>query len=404
MYWGRYIMQYDHILIRYGEMALKGKNMKAFVLRLQENIQSKLQDYKNVKVKRTQGRMFILLNGHDPEPIIAKCKYIFGIQSLSLAIKEENEPENIKVAALYALKKNTAAKTFKVTVKRINKAFPVRSQEFNHVVGRYLLLNTNGITVDVHHPDIEIKIEIRHEATYITSSVVQGAGGLPVGTSGKSLLLLSGGIDSPVAGYLAMKRGVQLEAIHFHSPPFTSERAKQKVLDLAKQLTHFGKSIQVHLVPFTKLQQEIFRQVPDGYAMTIMRRVMMQISEKICQDHSILSLTTGENLGQVASQTMESMHVINEVTNLPILRPLVAMDKTEIIDIAKRIGTYEASILPYEDCCTVFVPKSPKTKPKRDKANHFEAKADFTKLMDDAIMEVETIKITSNENAYVDLF
>ncbi|WP_073010031.1 tRNA uracil 4-sulfurtransferase ThiI [Virgibacillus chiguensis] len=397
-------MQYDHILIRYGEMALKGKNMKAFVLRLQENIQSKLQDYENVKVKRTQGRMFILLNGHDPEPIIAKCKYIFGIHSLSLAIKEENEPENIKAAALYALKKNTAAKTFKVTVKRINKAFPIRSQEFNQVVGRHLLLNTSDITVDVHRPDIEIKIEIRHEATYITSSVVQGAGGLPVGTSGKSLLLLSGGIDSPVAGYLAMKRGVQLEAIHFHSPPFTSERAKQKVLDLAKQLTHFGKSMQVHLVPFTKLQQEIFRQVPDGYAMTIMRRVMMQISEKICQDQSILSLTTGENLGQVASQTMESMHVINEVTNFPILRPLVAMDKTEIIDIAKRIGTFETSILPYEDCCTVFVPKSPKTKPKRDKANHFEAKTDFTKLMNEAIMEVETIKITSNENAYVDLF
>ncbi|WP_077299045.1 tRNA uracil 4-sulfurtransferase ThiI [Virgibacillus pantothenticus] len=398
-------MQYDHILIRYGEMALKGKNIKAFILRLQENIQNKLQDYKNVKVKRTQGRMFILLNGHDPEPIIDKCKHIFGIQSLSLAIKEENDPDKVKEAALYALKKNDAASTFKVTVKRINKDFPIRSQEFNHVVGRHLLTNTNGIIVDVHQPDVEIKIEIRNEATYITSSVVQGAGGLPVGTSGKSLLLLSGGIDSPVAGYLAMKRGVQLEAIHFHSPPFTSERAKQKVLDLAKQLTQYGKSIQVHLVPFTKLQQEIFRQIPDGYAMTIMRRIMMRISEKVCQEQGILSITTGENLGQVASQTMESMNVINEVTNYPILRPLVAMDKTEIIDIAKKIGTYETSILPYEDCCTVFVPKSPKTKPKREKANHFEAKADLSEWVEEALQNIETIKITSRqENTYENLF
>ncbi|API90851.1 putative tRNA sulfurtransferase [Virgibacillus pantothenticus] len=398
-------MQYDYILIRYGEMALKGKNIKAFILRLQENIQNKLQDYKNVKVKRTQGRMFILLNGHDPEPIIDKCKHIFGIQSLSLAIKEENDPDKVKEAALYALKKNDAASTFKVTVKRINKDFPIRSQEFNHVVGKHLLTNTNGITVDVHQPDVEIKIEIRNEATYITSSVVQGAGGLPVGTSGKSLLLLSGGIDSPVAGYLAMKRGVQLEAIHFHSPPFTSERAKQKVLDLAKQLTQYGKSIQVHLVPFTKLQQEIFRQIPDGYAMTIMRRIMMRISEKVCQEQGILSITTGENLGQVASQTMESMNVINEVTNYPILRPLVAMDKTEIIDIAKKIGTYETSILPYEDCCTVFVPKSPKTKPKREKANHFEAKADLSEWVEEALQNIETIKITSRqENTYENLF
>lgn len=398
-------MQYDYILIRYGEMALKGKNIKAFILRLQENIQNKLQDYKNVKVKRTQGRMFILLNGHDPEPIIDKCKHIFGIQSLSLAIKEENDPDKVKEAALYALKKNDAASTFKVTVKRINKDLPIRSQEFNHVVGKHLLTNTNGITVDVHQPDVEIKIEIRNEATYITSSVVQGAGGLPVGTSGKSLLLLSGGIDSPVAGYLAMKRGVQLEAIHFHSPPFTSERAKQKVLDLAKQLTQYGKSIQVHLVPFTKLQQEIFRQIPDGYAMTIMRRIMMRISEKVCQEQGILSITTGENLGQVASQTMESMNVINEVTNYPILRPLVAMDKTEIIDIAKKIGTYETSILPYEDCCTVFVPKSPKTKPKREKANHFEAKADLSEWVEEALQNIETIKITSRqENTYENLF
>ncbi|CDQ39304.1 tRNA uracil 4-sulfurtransferase ThiI [Virgibacillus salexigens] len=399
-------MQYDHILIRYGEMALKGKNIKQFIIRLQENIQDKLRDFSNIKVKRTQGRMFILLNGHDPEPIINKCKNIFGIQSLSLAIKVKNDPEKIKEASLYALKKGKNVKTFKVSVKRINKDFPIPSQEMNQVLGKHLLTNTEGISVDVHEPDLEIKVEIRLEAAYITSSVVQGLGGLPVGTSGKSLLLLSGGIDSPVAGYLAMKRGVHIEAIHFHSPPFTSERAKQKVLDLAQQLTKYGKSINVHIVPFTKLQQEIFREMPNEYAMTIMRRMMMRISERVCHSQEILSMTTGENLGQVASQTMESMNTINEVTNYPIIRPLIAMDKTEIIKISREIGTYETSILPYEDCCTIFVPKSPKTKPKREKANLFEARTDFTDSLEEAVNGIETIKITAKTNqcAYEDLF
>lgn len=206
---------------------------------------------------------------------------------------------------------------------------------------------------------------------------------------------------------LAMKRGVHLEAIHFHSPPFTSERAKQKVLDLAKQLTKYGKSIKVHIVPFTKLQQEIFREMPNDYAMTIMRRVMFRVSEELCKREGILSLTTGENLGQVASQTMDSMHTINEVTNYPIIRPLIAMDKDEVIRIAQDIGTYETSILPYEDCCTIFVPKSPKTKPKRDKVNFYESKYDFTPSMEEAIEGIETIKVTEkslfNED-FTDLF
>ncbi|OZU89701.1 tRNA 4-thiouridine(8) synthase ThiI [Virgibacillus indicus] len=387
-------MQYDHILIRYGEMALKGKNIKQFILRLQENIQQKIKEFPDAKVKRTQGRMFVLLNGHDPQPILEKLKKIFGIQSMSLAIKVENEVEAIKDAALYALNNGGNIHKFKVSVKRINKDFPVHSQEMNQILGGHLLINTKDITVDVHHPDLEIKVEIRLEATYITSSVIPGLGGLPVGTSGKTLLLLSGGIDSPVAGYLAMKRGVQIEAIHFHSPPFTSARAKQKVLDLAQQLTKYGKSIKVHIVPFTKLQQEIFREMPDGYAMTIMRRMMMRISEKVCKNESILSMTTGENLGQVASQTMDSMNTINEVTNYPIIRPLVTMDKSEIIEISKAIETYETSILPYEDCCTIFVPKSPKTKPKRDRTNAFEAKKDFSALIEEAVNGIETIKIT----------
>lgn len=392
-------MQYDHILIRYGEMALKGKNINKFITRLQENIQHKLKEFPNIKVKRTRGRMFVLLNGHDPEQVLEKCKNIFGIQSLSLAIKVENNVDSIKNAALYALKNSVDVHRFKVTVKRINKDFPVRSQEMNQVVGGHLLSNTDAYTVDVHRPDVEIKVEIRPEATYITSQVIPGLGGLPVGTSGKSLLMLSGGIDSPVAGYLAMKRGVQIEAVHFHSPPFTSERAKQKVFDLAETLTKYGSSIKIHVVPFTKLQQEIFRDMPDGYAMTIMRRMMMRISEKISEREAILSLTTGENLGQVASQTMESMNTINEVTNYPILRPLITMDKQEIIKIAQAINTYDTSILPYEDCCTIFVPKSPKTKPKREKVNQYESNKDFTDLIEEAVNHTEVVKVTDQREA-----
>ncbi|SHF79373.1 tRNA uracil 4-sulfurtransferase ThiI [Ornithinibacillus halophilus] len=399
-------MQYDHILIRYGEIALKGKNRKKFIGKLQENIRHKLKEFPDVSVKRTQGRMFVLLNGHDPHAIINKVKNIFGIHSISLAIKIPNELEEIKQAALFALENGENVKTFKVSVKRINKVFPVRSQDLNQVLGGHLLSNTEGYIVDVHHPDLEIKVEIRNEATYITSSVIRGAGGLPVGTSGKSLLLLSGGIDSPVAGYLAMKRGVEIEAIHFESPPFTSERAKQKVLDLAEKLTSYGAKINIHIVPFTKLQQRIFQETPDGYGMTVMRRMMLRISERVCQKEGILSLATGENLGQVASQTMHSMNAINEVTNYPIIRPLITMDKDEIIEISKQIDTYDISIRPYEDCCTIFVPKAPKTKPKRDRVNYFESKFDYEELIEEAVQGIEVVQVSDEkqvEDAFSDL-
>lgn len=389
-------MHYDHILIRYGELALKGKNKNQFITQLQRNIQQALKHYPDIRVKRSQGRMFIELNGQGPEPIMKQCKKVFGIYSLSLALKVENEESSIKEGALFALTGSPNAKTFKVSVRRVNKGFPIRSQEMNRILGAHLLKNTSIYTVNVHEPDVEIKVEIREKATYIMSTVVRGAGGLPVGTGGKSLLLLSGGIDSPVAGYLMMKRGVQLEMVHFHSPPFTSERAKQKVLDLTKTLTEFGGSINVHLIPFTTLQQEIFKSMPERYAMTIMRRVMLTISEKICHEKNILSLTTGESLGQVASQTLASMNAINEVTNLPVLRPLVALDKEEIITHSKRIGTYDISIRPYEDCCTIFVPKSPATNPKREVIHELEKKVDFTPFMNEAIAKKETIKIVHN--------
>lgn len=391
------MMKYDHILIRYGEMALKGKNLKSFVLALQENLRDKLAEFPDIKIKRSRGRMFILLNGHEPKPVIEKTKHVFGISSFSLAIKVPNELPEIKEAALHTLKKRGNVRTFKVNVRRVDKRFPHTSLEMNQILGGHLLKNTEGFTVDVHQPDMEVKVEIRPDGTYITSEKIPGAGGLPVGTAGKSLLLLSGGIDSPVAGYLAMKRGVELEAIHFHSPPYTSERAKQKVLDLAKKLTEYGKSIRVHIVPFTKLQQEIFREMPESYGMTIMRRMMFRIAEEVCEREGILSLATGESLGQVASQTMESMHTINEVTNYPVLRPLIAMDKTEVIEISRNIGTYDISILPYEDCCTIFVPKSPKTRPRRDKVNELESHYDFSASIHEALDGIETITVTSRQ-------
>lgn len=387
-------MEYDHILIRYGELGLKGKNIKKFIIKLQQNIKAALVNFPEVKVTRTLGRLFVILNGQNPEPIVEELQKVFGIYSLSLAIKVNLDEEAIKDAALYALKNEANVKTFKVNVKRANKQFPIKSQEMNRLLGGHLLRNTEDITVDVHDPDIMIKVEIREQDAYVTSSVAKGAGGLPVGTAGKSLLLLSGGIDSPVAGYLMMKRGVQLEMIHFHSPPFTSERAKQKVLDLTEILTEYGGPIKVHLVPFTKLQQEIFKHMPEKYAMTIMRRVMLRVSEIVAGQKDIKALITGESLGQVASQTLASMNTINEVTNLPILRPLVSFDKSDIIEISQRIGTYETSIQPYEDCCTIFVPKSPATNPKREIVGDAEAAFDFGPLIEEAVRGLETLKIS----------
>ncbi|WP_132371125.1 tRNA uracil 4-sulfurtransferase ThiI [Melghiribacillus thermohalophilus] len=400
-------MQYDHIVIRYGEMSLKGKNRKHFIAQLKENLQKKLFEFPDAQLYKTRDRMYIQLNGENHEKVMERCQEVFGIQSLSLAIKVPNDLDEIKKGSLYALTENKEARTFKITTKRPNKQFPHGSQEMNQILGGYLLSNSEGYQVDVHEPDVEIRVEIRHDAAYITSRKVPGAGGLPVGTTGKTLLLLSGGIDSPVAGYLAMKRGVSLEAIHFFSPPYTSERAKQKVLDLAQVLTRYGHDIKLHIVPFTRLQQKIYQYIPEGYAMTVMRRMMLRIGEELAKKRSILSLTTGESLGQVASQTMESMNVINEVTNYPIIRPLVAMDKLEIIDISKKIGTYDISIRPYEDCCTVFVPKQPKTRPRREKIHQFEDQVDFSKELQEAVDGIETLTFkeeqTATENKFDDL-
>lgn len=385
-------MKYDHILIRYGEMTTKGKNRNRFIRVLKENIAQRLTRFEKLSYETTRDRMYIQLNGEDYKEIMDELETIFGIHSYSLALKIKTDIEEIKAGALIAFEEARGdAKTFKVSAHRTYKQFPLDTFGIHHEVGGHILVNTEGIQVDVHNPDINVRVEVRADASYIMCGTRKGAGGYPVGVSGKVMLLLSGGIDSPVAGYLTMKRGVTVEAIHFHSPPYTSERAKQKVLDLAENLSKYGRRMVVHVVPFTEMQKTIHKVVPSNYEMTVMRRMMLRIAEKLAEKRYAMALATGESLGQVASQTLDSMHTINAVTNYPIIRPVITMDKLEIIDIAQKIDTYDISIRPYEDCCTIFTPANPATKPKREKAEYFEEKFDFEELIEKAVEETERV-------------
>ncbi|WP_096466958.1 tRNA uracil 4-sulfurtransferase ThiI [Aneurinibacillus soli] len=393
-------MQYEHILIRYGELALKKRNRGEFETQLVRNIRKNLKgSFPNVQVERTFGRLYLSLHGEPYEKVAERLQNIFGIHSFSpVRFVEEFELEVIQKAALEVmLDANPAPRTFKVITKRPNKQFPHRSQEMNRHVGGYVLRNMPDLKVDVHNPDVELIVEIRTNGTFISCRTIKGAGGLPTGSGGKAMLMLSGGIDSPVAGWKTMRRGVRIEGVHFHSYPFTSERAKQKVVDLTRILSKYSGGMKLHIVPFTEIQTEIRKHCPEHYTITIMRRFMMRIAEKLAEKNGALAIATGESLGQVASQTMESMYTINHVIDTPVIRPLVAMDKEEIIEIAHKIGTYETSILPFEDCCTVFVPKSPVTKPKVDVAERCEVPLDIEKLVEDAVNNVESLWIDPAE-------
>jgi len=391
-------MIYDHILIRYGEISTKGKNRGAFVEKLRKNVKYVLKNLSNIQIRASRDRMIILLNGERWEEVADRLKNVFGIQSFSPVVKVESEVDEIKDGSLTLIRKLfTSGSTFKVSVKRADKTFPHNSDEMNHIIGGHILKNIEGIKVNVHQPDFNLKVEIRKEATYLTCEVIQGAGGLPVGSSGKAMLMLSGGIDSPVAGYLSMKRGLDVEGVHFYSPPFTSERAKQKVIDLSKKLARVSGSFTLHIVPFTEIQQLIQQKIPSNYTMTTTRRLMLRITDEIRKKQEGLAIITGESLGQVASQTLDSMYTINEVTNTPIIRPLITMDKTDIIKISQEIDTHDISIRPFEDCCTIFTPSMPKTKPKRDKVNHYESFTDFEPYIKKAVQNVETIKVTTDE-------
>ncbi|AGK55212.1 tRNA uracil 4-sulfurtransferase ThiI [Bacillus sp. 1NLA3E] len=387
-------MKYDRIIIRYGEISTKGRNRNLFIDKLRKSIKPLLNNTPNAKIDASRDRMYILLNGENGDAIIEGLKEIFGIQSFSPAIKVEKDVEMMKDAALALFKRvYVEGKTFKITGKRADKSFPLTSEDINQEFSAHILQNMDDLKVNVRTPDINLLIEVRSEAAYLSCETIRGAGGLPVGSSGKAMLMLSGGIDSPVAGYLAMKRGLEIEAVHFFSPPFTSERSKQKVIDLVEKLAKVSGFINLHIVPFTEIQQLIQRQIPENYSMTSTRRMMLRITDEIRKNREGLAIITGESLGQVASQTIESMFAINEVTNTPILRPLITVDKHDTIEIAQQIDTYDISIRPFEDCCTVFVPSSPKTKPKREKVQHYESFTDFEPYIEKAVKDTETIRI-----------
>ena len=383
------------ILIKYGELTTKKANRNLFINILTQNIKNSLKNYK-IKLTKNRVRMFIEVeNDNELEEIIEKLTKIFGIHSIVICYKTNNNIENIKNNIL-EITKNIDFKTFKVVTKRSNKEFPIKSMDFNNIIGGLLLKNKPNIKVDVHNPDYTLKIEIRENNTYIYSKEIEAAGGYPVGVAGKGILMLSGGIDSPVAGYMAMKRGIKLECLYFESPPHTSPQALNKVKKLVEILSEYQPDIKLHIINFTNIQENIYKSINPNYMITIMRRMMYRITDKIREKNKALVIINGESVGQVASQTLNSMYVINNVTTTPIIRPVACLDKIEIIEIAKKINTYETSILPYEDCCTIFLPKHPVINPKLSNCLEYENLLNYQQLIEETITNVQTIKITKN--------
>lgn len=390
-------MQYDHLLVRYGELTLKGTNRKMFVNQLKDNVKRALIPLSGYHVKGKRDRMYIELSPEaDINEIIQRLSKVYGIKSISPVIKIDKNEEKINQSAIQLSHDFEKGSTFKVDVKRVDKSFRLDTYELQRQVGGAILKENNNITVNVKNPDYEIKIEVRMDAIYIYEKVIAGAGGLPVGTGGKTLLMLSGGIDSPVAGIEVMKRGVTVEAIHFHSPPFTSEKAKDKVIELTRILAERVGPIKLHLVPFTEIQKQINKVVHPRYTMTSTRRMMMRISDKVVHQINANAIVNGENLGQVASQTLKSMYAINHITATPVLRPLLTLDKEDIIKKAKELGTFETSIQPYEDCCTIFTPKNPVTEPDFDKVIKYESVFNFDEMIENAVENIETLTIDQN--------
>lgn len=387
--------RYDHILIRYGELSLKGKNRKNFIHKLLENLKKALAGFPTLEFEVQYDRMYIYLHEEEVRPVSEIVAKVFGISSFSPAIKVKPDLDAILDAIRQCVDLSTFH-TFKIKARRHDKMFPVDSDTINRAAATVILKNSDW-KVDVRHPEVTILIEVREDAAYIMAEKIEGAGGFPVGIGGRAMVLLSGGIDSPVASYLLMKRGVHIEAVHFAAPPYTSPEAREKVFKLARLVAPYQGDLVVHVVPFTTLQLAIYKNAPESYAITLMRRMMMRIAAGLAEKRHCLAIGTGESVGQVASQTLESIYCINNVTTTPILRPVVCMDKVEIIDIARHIGTYETSILPFEDCCTIFTPKAPVTKPKLEKCLEYESRWDFADMVNDCINMAETIRVSPNE-------
>ena len=392
---------YDRILVRYGDLTLKGKNKRVFIERVNSLIREKV-DNPNVKIEKNHDRLYLVLNGEDYNKVIDGLNKVSGLSSYSLVSKSERDVDSIFENALNLIKSELKGKkvTFKVETKRSDKNYPIKSPEMTQKVAGYVLKNTDNLTVDVHNPEVTLTVEVRLDAAFVYISKIKGMGGFPVGVAGKGLLMLSGGIDSPVAGFLAMKQGIQIEAIHFESTPLTSIESAQKVIDLTEKISVFAPNskIKLHMVPFRKIHVALLDYIPEAYNITIMRRMMYRIAQSIALKNNCLVLLNGESVGQVASQTLQSMCVITEVTNMPIIRPLSTYDKIDIIKISKDIECFKTSIKPFEDCCTVYVPKKPATAPKLNRAYEYESKFDFTELLKEAVEETKSVTISYKEH------
>lgn len=385
-------MTNELILAKYGEMALKGLNRSTFEDILMKNLRRRLRKYGAFRLTRAQSTIYMEPKSEDIDldEVLESLQCVFGIATLCCACVCEKSMEDIAAKAIpYLEEALLGANTFKVEAKRADKTFPLKSPEICAELGGVLLEAYPHLTVDVRNPDVTVMVEIRDTHAFVHGANIKGAGGLPVGSSGKALLLLSGGIDSPVAGYRMARRGVQISAIHYVSPPYTSDRAQEKVEQLCQELTPYCGNIAFFCVPFTEIQEAIKSHCPEEYFTVIMRRLMMEIAQRIAQKDNCLALITGESVGQVASQTMQAIACTDAVSRIPVFRPLIGLDKTEIIETARAIGTFETSTLPYEDCCTVFTPKHPKVRPSLTEIEKAQSRFDFTEMIEKAVEHTE---------------
>lgn len=392
----------DHILIRYGELSLKKTNRRQFVQKVTNSIKRALKDFEALEYESRGMRFYIHLHNTPSTDVIKALQRIPGLYSFSVVERANSNIDDICASAksLVENELKEGKKTFKVETNRADKNFPMTSLEISKEVARYLFKNIPNLQADVHNPDFTLDLDVRVEGAFLFTKTYMGMGGLPAGSLGRATLMISGGIDSVVAGYLTIKKGVSIDAIHYASPPYTSDMALQKVIDLLEIIAPYTEyqSINLYVVPFTKLQSAIYEHIREDYGITIIRRMMYRIGERITNERGNLAIVNGENIGQVASQTLESMNTINSVVKIPVIRPLATFDKSEITDIAVKIGTYETSIKPYEDCCTVFVPKHPQIKPMIKIAEREEQKFDYEALIDEACTNVERIVIKANRH------
>lgn len=384
------------IIIKYGELTTKKDNIGLFLSALKTNVENSLSGM-DTHINFDKGRMFVEAHDNNYDKVLEKLQKVFGIHEINIGYKIENDYEILKKELVNVVKDRNFT-TFKVETKRSNKKFFKNSMEISKELGAVILTNIENKKVDVNNPELLINVEVRLDAFYFYFDKVNGAGGYPVGTLGKGILMLSGGIDSPVAGYLCSKRGVKLEALYFESPPHTSIEAKNKVKKLAEILAEYNGNIKLHVVNFTNIQEAIYKNIPHEYLVTIMRRMMYRIATQIAKHNRCKIIVNGESIGQVASQTLTSMSVINAVTDIPVIRPVACFDKLEIIDIANKIKTFETSILPYEDCCTIFVPKHPVINPELKKCISYEELIPYKDLINDAVKNHEIINITPGFN------